>query len=321
MKVGKLGTGPDFYYRLTELWKGRPLKSVWIRNLLKAENGGLPQFFLAEIVNMKDRADKIVVSRGLAESRQKAQALIMAGLVKADGVRVDKSGQLLDISVAIELKDVLPFVGRGGLKIDEALDGFDISVEGKTAADLGSSTGGFTDCLLQRGAVKVYAIDVDTRQLDVKLRNDPRVVQIEKNARYLQKIDFADKLDIVTIDLSFISVSKVLPAVAEAMDDGIVIALIKPQFEVGRHQVGKKGIVRERDLHEEVLLKAAQAGEGLGFRTRAIMKPSIRGQKGNQEYFIRWDKRRAETGQSPAHVTPVSELERFIKEAVNNEKD
>ena len=270
---------------------------------------------------MKDRADKIVAAHGLAESRQKAQSLIMAGLVYAEGKRVEKPGQLLDAALSLELKEVLPFVGRGGLKINEALDVFDLAVKGKTVADLGSSTGGFTDCLLQRGARKVYAIDVDTKQLDVKLRQNPRVVQIEKNARYLQRGDIPDRIDLVTIDLAFISVTKVLPAVREVLEEGMVVSLIKPQFEVGRHQVGKKGIVRDFSLHEGVLLNVAVIAEDLGFWTRALMKPSVRGQKGNQEYFIFWEKRTTRAGDSPRNVTPVSSLKRIIKEAVWNEKN
>lgn len=268
---------------------------------------------------MKDRADKVVAASGLAESRQKAQALIMAGLVYSQGKRIEKPGQLLEIGQDLELKEVLPFVGRGGLKINEALDEFGLSIKGKTAADLGSSTGGFTDCLLQRGALKIFAVDVDTKQLDVKMRNNPKVVQIEKNARYLQKDDFPDRLDLVTIDLSFISVTKVLPAVCEILETGLVLSLIKPQFEVGRRQVGKKGIVRDLSLHEQTLQKVALAARGLGFKTIGLMKPSIRGQKGNQEYFILWEKEKDEAGGSPPCRTSASNLEHLIKEAVRNE--
>lgn len=262
---------------------------------------------------MKDRADKRVVAEGLAESRQKAQALIMAGHVYADSRKVDKAGQLLDVESALTLKETLPFVSRGGLKLDEALETFALSVEGKIAADLGASTGGFTDCLLQRGAAKVYAVDVDTRQLDMKLREDPRVVLVEKNARYLEKEEISDRLDIVTIDLSFISVLKVLPAVRDIVDDGVVVSLIKPQFEVGRLQVGKKGIVRDRALHEDVLLSIVQEAENVGFSFASIMRPSVRGRKGNQEYFLLWTKK--DLGQKPSVV--ISDI---IKEAVWDEK-
>jgi len=262
---------------------------------------------------MKDRADKMVVKAGLAESLQKAQALIMAGLVYVDGRKVDKAGQLLDVELDLTLKETLPFVSRGGLKLDEALDSFALSVEGKIAADLGASTGGFTDCLLQRGAAKVYTVDVDTRQLDMKLREDPRVVLVKKNARYLKKEDISDGLDIVTIDLSFISVLKVLPAVRDIVDGGVVVSLIKPQFEVERHQVGKKGIVRDRALHEEVLLSIGRGAENIGFSFVDAMKPSVRGQKGNQEYFFLWKKK--EKGQKLSGV-----FSDIIKEAVWDEK-
>ncbi len=262
---------------------------------------------------MKDRADKMVVNAGLAENPKKAQALIMAGLIFADGQKVEKAGQLLDVERALTLKETLPFVSRGGLKLDEALKSFVLSLEGKIAADLGASTGGFTDCLLQRGAVRVYAVDVDTRQLDMKLREDPRVVLVEKNARYLEKEDISGLLDIVTIDLSFISVLKVLPAVKNIVEDGVVVSLIKPQFEVERHQVGKKGIVRNRALHEGVLLSIAQGASAIGFSFVDAMKPTVRGQKGNQEYFFLWKKK--DKGEKPSVV--ISDI---IKEAVWDEK-
>ena len=262
---------------------------------------------------MKDRADKMVVNAGLAENPKKAQALIMAGLIFADGQKVEKAGQLLDVERALTLKETLPFVSRGGLKLDEALKSFVLSLEGKIAADLGASTGGFTDCLLQRGAVRVYAVDVDTRQLDMKLREDPRVVLVEKNARYLEKEDISGFLDIVTIDLSFISVLKVLPAVKNIVEDGVVVSLIKPQFEVERHQVGEKGIVRNRALHEGVLLSIAQGASAIGFSFVDAMKPTVRGRKGNQEYFFLWKKK--VKGEKPSVV--ISDI---IKEAVWDEK-
>ena len=257
----------------------------------------------------------MVVSAGLAENLKKALALIMAGLVYADGRKVEKAGQLLDVERVLTLKETLPFVSRGGLKLDEALKSFALSqeLEGKIAADLGASTGGFTDCLLQRGAVRVYAVDVNMRQLDMKLREDPRVVVVEKNARYLEKEDISGLLDIVTIDLSFISVLKVLPAVKNIVEDGVVVSLIKPQFEVERHQVGKKGIVRDRALHEGVLLSIAQGASAIGFSFIDAMKPTIRGQKGNQEYFFLWKKK--DKREKPSVV--ISDI---IKEAVWDEK-
>lgn len=236
----------------------------------------------------KERADKLVVSRGYAESRHKAQALIMAGLVNSGGIRVEKAGQLIPLDRELSLKERAPYVSRGGLKLKGALDAFRISVEGKVAADLGVSTGGFTDCLLQEGAKKVYAIDVDTRQVDSRLRNDPRVILIEKNARYLDKDDFQDVLDVVVLDLSFISVLKVLPALKTIIGNGTLLALIKPQFEVGKGKVGKKGIVRNPVQHEEVLERITREAEVLSFSFLGVMKTSVLGQKGNQEFFVRW---------------------------------
>lgn len=262
---------------------------------------------------MKERADKVVFDKGLAESRQKAQALIMAGRVFSDGERIEKPGQKIHAAQEIVVKEKMPFVSRGGLKLAKALDTFGISVSGKIAADLGSSTGGFTDCLLQRGAQKVYAVDVDTKQIDWRLREDPRVILITKNARYLKKEDFSDFLDIITADLSFISILKVLPAIKSFIGDGSLVALIKPQFEVGKGQVGKKGLVRDPRLHEEVLIKMIEGAEKLGFHTLGLARSSIRGQKGNREFFILWSMC------CPA-VMP-GRLKILTKEAVWNEKN
>lgn len=260
---------------------------------------------------MKERADKIVVNRGLAESRHKAQALIMAGLVYAGRGRVEKPGQLVPVDTEIFLKETMPYVSRGGLKLKEALDRFQISPEGKIAADLGASTGGFTDCLLKEGAKKVYAVDVDIKQIDIHLRENPRVVLLEKNARYLQREDFQNPLALVTMDLSFISVLKVLPAVQMFLAGGELIALLKPQFEVGKGQVGKGGIVRSPELHEDVLCRILQGARKMGFGALALMKTSVRGQKGNREFFIRWSL-------SEGLWTQAQEL-KFIKEAVWDE--
>lgn len=271
---------------------------------------------------MKQRADRMVVNKGLAESPQKAQALIMAGMVYSEGQRVEKAGHMLDADQEIFLKEKLPYVSRGGLKLEEALDSFQIPVKGKVAADLGASTGGFTDCLLQRGAERVYAVDVDTRQMDWHLRENPQIILIEKNARYLKKNDFTNELDIVTIDLSFISVLKVLPAVKEFLGEGTLISLIKPQFEVRKSQVGKKGIVRDPVLHEEVLSRIVNDAEEMGFHVKGLMKPSVRGQKGNQEFFISWVLKKK--GQAPFFnkKVPVSlTLKTIIKEAVWNAKN
>ncbi len=261
----------------------------------------------------KERADKIVVSRGLTESPQRAQALIMAGLVFSEGQRIEKPGQMIGVDQEISLKERMPYVSRGGLKLKESLEAFKIPVQGKVAADLGASTGGFIDCLLQKGAKRVYAVDVDTSQIDWRLRGDSRVICIEKNARYLKKDDFADTLDIVTTDLSFISVLKVLPAVKEFLGSGRLLSLIKPQFEVGKRQVGKKGVVRNPALHEDVLNRIIEEAHKMGFALRGLIKSSQRGQKGNREFFVFWSLRKESLIQD--------EVQRLIKEAVWNEKD
>ena len=190
---------------------------------------------------MKERADKLLVGRSLAPSREKAQALIMAGLVTAGGRPVAKPGELVDAEAPLEVARPLPFVSRGGLKLEEALDRFGIDVRGLVALDIGASTGGFVDCLLKRGAVRVYAVDVDTRQLDWGLGRDPRVVAIEKNARGLVPEDLPGPPDIVTMDVSFISVLKILPALKAIPGAWTIVSLIKPQFEAGPKDVGKKG--------------------------------------------------------------------------------
>lgn len=261
----------------------------------------------------KERADIIIVQKGLAESCQKAQALIMAGLVFAEGKKIEKPGQRISRDHEIFLKEKMPYVSRGGLKLEEALDRFKISVEHKVAVDLGASTGGFSDCLLQRGARRVYAVDVDIRQLDWRLREDSRLICIERNARYLKKEDFDEVLNIVTTDLSFISILKVLPAIKEFLGEGKLLSLLKPQFEVGRAQVGKKGIVRDPRLHEAVLEKIIREADKMGFRFKALTRSLIPGAKGNREFFVCWSLK----GKS---LTPM-EQQRLIKEAVWDEKD
>ena len=236
----------------------------------------------------KDRADKVMVLQGLAPSQEKAQALIMSGLVYAGERRIEKPGRPTAADEPLRLLAVLPYVGRGGLKLERALDVFGIEVAGRVAADLGASTGGFTDCLLQRGARKVYAVDVDTRQLSGRLAADPRVVRIQKNARALAPADFAERVEVATMDLSFISILKILPAVAAFLGAGNLVALVKPQFEAGRRQVGKKGIVRDAGVHEEVLVRIAEEAARLGFGARGLYASPIRGQRGNREFFIHW---------------------------------
>jgi 23S rRNA (cytidine1920-2'-O)/16S rRNA (cytidine1409-2'-O)-methyltransferase len=264
-------------------------------------------------IKKKERADRLLLSRHLAESQQKAQALIMAGLVSAGGQRVEKPGQMIGLDAELSLRKEIPYVSRGGLKLEEALDAFSVPVAGLVAADLGSSTGGFTDCLLKRGARRVYAVDVSVRQLDWRLRNDPRVVLIEKNARYLQREDFAELPDVITLDLSFISVLKVLPAIKEFLGDGILLSLLKPQFEVRKGRVGKKGIVRDPAEHEAVLHQVLGEARQLGFGIRGLIRCSVRGQKGNREFLAYWTL----TGD---HV-PQEKIRELVKEVVHEPKD
>jgi 23S rRNA (cytidine1920-2'-O)/16S rRNA (cytidine1409-2'-O)-methyltransferase len=198
------------------------------------------------------------------------------------------------------------------LKLEEALNKFNVSVKDKIAADLGASTGGFTDCLLQSGAKGIYAVDVEIRQMDWNLSKDSRVVCIDKNARHLSKDDFPEELDLVTMDLSFISVLKVLPALKELLGKGMLLCLIKPQFEVGRGQVGEKGVVRDGALHEEVLNRIINEAGKMGFGVKGLIRSSTRGQKGNREFFVLWS-----LGKSPFSL---HEIQVIIKEAVWDEK-
>ncbi len=260
---------------------------------------------------MKERADKLLLRRGLAPTREKAQALIMAGLVFSGPRKVEKPGGLLDEEAELALKETLPFVGRGGLKLAEALDRFAVDVRGRTAVDVGASTGGFTDCLLQRGARKVYAVDVDTKQLDWKLRNDPRVATVEKNARYLLPGDLPEPPDIVTVDVSFISLLKVLPALAALPGDWLLLALVKPQFEAGRREVGKKGIVRDPAVRAAVLERVVRGAREAGFALRGLIPCSTRGQKGNLEFLGLWRRGGADPGREAE--------ETWIKEAASHE--
>jgi 23S rRNA (cytidine1920-2'-O)/16S rRNA (cytidine1409-2'-O)-methyltransferase len=260
---------------------------------------------------MKERADKLLAARGLAASREKAQALIMAGAVTSGGRPVRKSGDLLDPDAALEVAAGLPFVGRGGLKLEEALDRFAIDVAGLVGLDIGASTGGFVDCLLKRGAARVYAVDVDTKQLDWGLAKDPRVVPIEKNARELAPADLPEAPGIVTMDVSFISVLKILPALAALPGDRPLVSLIKPQFEAGPKDVGKKGVIRDAAVHAAVLERVVAGARGSGFGPKGIIRCSTRGQKGNVEFFVWWDKAAADLN---ADSVPA-----WIKEAVSHD--
>jgi 23S rRNA (cytidine1920-2'-O)/16S rRNA (cytidine1409-2'-O)-methyltransferase len=235
----------------------------------------------------RPRIDQLLVDRGLAESRAKAQALILAGSVLVNGQKVQKAGQSVAADSAIELLGQLPFVSRGGVKLDHALKFFGIDCTGRVCIDVGASTGGFTDCLLQRGAARVYAIDVGTTQLAWKIRTDERVVvKDHTNARYLQPSDIGEPCSLVVCDVSFISVTLILPGLAPLLTaDGEMVILVKPQFEAGRDEIGKGGIVRDPALHQAACRKVRDAVESLGFRTELTESP-IYGAEGNREFLL-----------------------------------
>ena len=238
---------------------------------------------------MKERLDVLLVKRNLAASREKAKAVIMAGNVYVDGQKEDKPGTTFKEECKIEVRGhTLPYVSRGGLKLEKALNHFDLSVEGKVCTDVGSSTGGFTDCMLQNGAVKVYAVDVGYGQFAWKLRQDERVVCMEKtNIRYVKPEDIADRLDFASVDVSFISLTKVLEPARELLNDnGEMVCLIKPQFEAGREKVGKKGVVRDKAVHEEVIHKVIDYAVEIGFHILNLEYSPIKGPEGNIEYLV-----------------------------------
>jgi len=236
---------------------------------------------------MKKRLDLLMVERGLADSREKAQALIMAGDVVVNGVRASKPGQSVSLESRIEVLARLPYVSRGGLKLAGAVEHFGIRVAGKVCLDTGASTGGFTDFLLQNGALRVYAIDVGSGQLDWKLRNDPRVVVRERlNARFLTFDDIGELVDLAVCDVSFISVTLVVPALVPFLKPkGEMVILVKPQFEVGKGQVGKGGIVRDPELHRAACDRVEGAVRQHGFQTSIIESP-ILGAEGNKEFLL-----------------------------------
>lgn len=243
---------------------------------------------------MKERLDVLLVKRNLASSREKAKAIIMSGNVFVDGQREDKAGTSFSEEVQIEVRGhALPYVSRGGLKLEKAMKNFDVSMEGKVCTDVGSSTGGFTDCMLQNGAVKVFAIDVGHGQLDWKLRQDERVVCMEKtNIRYVQPEDLGEPIDFSSIDVSFISLTKVLLPIRNYLkENGEIVALIKPQFEAGREKVGKKGVVREKSTHIEVIEKVTDYAVSIGFEVAALEFSPIKGPEGNIEYLVHLKKR------------------------------
>ena len=240
-------------------------------------------------MKIKDRLDKVIVDRGMVKSRERAKALIMAGNVLIDGLKVTKAGMLVSPDADILLKeDDIPFVSRDGLNMTAALDTFGVDPSGKTVMDIGCSTGGFTDCLLKRGAHKVYAVDVGYGQLDWSLRQDPRVILHEKtNIRHLKRERIPDMIDLIVIDVSFISLTQVLPKVHEFLHSGgDVIALVKPQFEVGREMVEKGGIVRDEAKRLGAVQKICEFAGASGLSVIGTCDSPISGQKGNREYFI-----------------------------------
>lgn len=242
---------------------------------------------------MKERLDVMLVNRGLASSREKAKAIIMSGIVFVDGQREDKAGSTFDEKVQIDIKGTtLKYVSRGGLKLEKAMSHFDVTLKDKVCMDVGSSTGGFTDCMLQNGAVKVYAVDVGHGQLDWKLRNDSRVVCMEKtNIRYVTPDQIEEPPAFVSIDVSFISLTKVLAPVKELMTpDGEIVCLIKPQFEAGREKVGKKGVVRDKNVHKEVIYMVMEYAKSIGFVLCNLEFSPIKGPEGNIEYLLHLSK-------------------------------
>lgn len=239
-------------------------------------------------MSKKQRLDVLLVERGLLESRQKAQGTIMSGLVFVNGQRVDKPGAPVDPEAAIEVRgSALRYVSRGGLKLEKAVELWPIRLEGAVCMDVGASTGGFTDCMLQNGAAKVYAVDVGYGQLAWKLRSDSRVVCLERtNARYLTHDQVPEEPDFASIDVSFISLRLILPAVAGLLrQDGEAVALIKPQFEAGREKVGKNGVVRDPDVHEEVLAHFLEHAAESGLSVSDLSYSPVRGPEGNIEYL------------------------------------
>ena len=238
---------------------------------------------------MKERLDVLLVKRNLAESREKAKALIMSGIVYVNGQKEDKAGTTFEETAPIEVRgSTLKYVSRGGLKLEKAMDRFGVRLDGKICMDVGASTGGFTDCMLQNGAVKVYSVDVGHGQLAWKLRNDERVVCMEKtNIRYVTPEDIADPIGFASIDVSFISLTKVLgPVKALLEDNGQIVCLIKPQFEAGREKVGKKGVVREPAVHLEVIDMVIDYALSIGFEALNLEFSPIKGPEGNIEYLL-----------------------------------
>lgn len=261
---------------------------------------------------MKERLDIILVNMGLATSRDNAKRTIMAGLVTVDGVVETKSGQKFDVDSEIVVKDkLLKYVSRGGLKLEKAIESFDINLKGYYTVDMGASTGGFTDCMLMNGAAKVYALDVGYGQLDYKLRVDPRVVNMEKtNIRYLDTALIEEPIDFISIDVSFISLKHMFPVASEILkDSGSVMCLIKPQFEAGREQVGKKGIVRDSKVHVEVIKNVIGYAALDGLYPHGLDYSPVKGTKGNIEYLLYLKKTESIDSISPEEVVDIAHSE------------
>ena len=257
---------------------------------------------------MKERLDVLLVKKGLAPSREKARAVIMSGIVYVDGRKEDKAGSAFAETARFEVRgSVLRYVSRGGLKLEKAMTHFGVQPEGKVCMDVGASTGGFTDCMLQNGAVKVYSVDVGRGQLAWKLRSDPRVVCMEKtNIRYVTPEDIADRLDFASVDVSFISLTKVLGPARELLgEQGEMVCLIKPQFEAGREKVGKKGVVRDAAVHREVISGVLDFAAETGFCIKNLEYSPIKGPEGNIEYLVHLGKGDAGAKEASADIDAV----------------
>ena len=266
---------------------------------------------------MKERLDVLLTERGFFDSREKAKAVIMAGEVFVNGQREDKAGSKFDREAEIEVKGkVLKYVSRGGLKLEKAVEVYGLDLMDKTCIDIGSSTGGFTDCMLQNGAAMVYAIDVGTNQLAWKLREDKRVVSMEKtNIRYVTEEDIPEKADFASVDVSFISLTKVLPAAVNLLkDEAYMVCLIKPQFEAGREKVGKKGVVRDFSVHKEVIELVINFAIGLNFFIKGLTFSPVKGPEGNIEYLLYMQKRNEKMSGAETDKI-IKDMEKVVDEA------
>ncbi|ESL03677.1 ribosomal RNA large subunit methyltransferase J [Catonella morbi ATCC 51271] len=266
---------------------------------------------------MKERLDVLLTERGFFVSREKAKAVIMAGEVFVNGQREDKAGSKFDREAEIEVKGkVLKYVSRGGLKLEKAVEVYGLDLMDKICIDIGSSTGGFTDCMLQNGAAKVYAIDVGTNQLAWKLREDKRVVSMEKtNIRYVTEEDIPEKVDFASVDVSFISLTKVLPVAVNLLkDEAYMVCLIKPQFEAGREKVGKKGVVRDFSVHKEVIELVINFAIGLNFFIKGLTFSPVKGPEGNIEYLLYMQKRNEKMSGAETDKI-IKDMEKVVDEA------